>query len=147
MNRLKIRSLTEHDYDQWLALWIGNNQGDIDEEITACTWKRLADPDNTMVNGLCAEMNGEFRGIAHYILHNTTGQIKPVCYMQDVYVDPQFRRQGVGKRLVNEITEIGKREDWARLYWITQRNNFEAKKMYENFGIKLDFTFYVLPIG
>ena len=147
INRLVIRPLQSGDYEKWLPLWDGNNLGTRDEAVTAETWSRLCDPENTHVNGLCAEMNGDILGIAHYILHPTTGQIHPVCYMQDVYVDPDHRRKGIGRRLVNEVTEIGSREKWARMYWITQSDNVEAKAMYENFGIKLDFSFYVLPIS
>ena len=92
-------------------------------------------------------MNDRITGIVHYILHPTTGSIQPVCYMQDVYIDPNYRRKGIGKRLVNEVTEIGKREKGTRMYWLTQFGNVEAKSMYENFGVKLDFTLYVLPIS
>ena len=147
MNRLKIRTLQFEDFPKWLPLWDGNNMGHRDEAVTAETWSRLCDTQNTQVNGLVAEINGEFMGIVHYILHPTTGSIQPVCYMQDVYVDPAHRRKGVGKRLVNEVTEIGKREKWTRMYWLTQFGNAEAKAMYENFGVKLDFTLYVLPIS
>tara|TARA_R110002095_G_scaffold127694_2_gene110720 strand:+ start:3055 stop:3447 length:393 start_codon:yes stop_codon:yes gene_type:complete len=130
-----------------LPLWDGNNLGNRDEAVTAETWNRLCDPQNTQVNGLCAFMNDRITGIVHYILHPTTGSIQPVCYMQDVYIDPDYRRKGIGKRLVNEVTEIGKREKWTRMYWLTQFGNVEAKSMYENFGVKLDFTLYVLPIS
>lgn len=147
MNRIILRPLQFDDFSKWLPLWDGNNLGQRDEEVTTETWSRLCDPDNTQVNGIAAEMNGEILGIAHYILHPTTGNINPVCYMQDVYVDPAHRRKGIGKRLVNEITKIGGKEKWARMYWLTQVGNKEAKAMYENFGIKLDFTFYVLPIS
>lgn len=147
MNRIILRPLQFDDFSKWLPLWDGNNLGQRNEEVTTETWSRLCDPDNTQVNGIAAEMNGDILGIAHYILHPTTGQINPVCYMQDVYVDPEHRRKGIGKRLVNEITEIGNKEKWARMYWLTQVGNKEAKAMYENFGIKLDFTFYVLPIS
>ncbi len=146
-SRLIIRPLKFEDFPQWLPLWDGNNLGQRDESITAETWARLNDPENWMVNGLCAEMNGEMMGIVHYILHPTTGNIKPVCYMQDVYVSPDHRRKGIGKRMVEEVTKTGTREKWARMYWLTQVGNKEAKAMYENFGVKLDFTFYVLPIG
>ncbi len=147
MNILKIRPLQFDDFPKWLPLWDGNNMGHRDEAVTAETWSRLCDPKNTQVNGLCAEMNDEIMGIVHYILHPTTGNINPVCYMQDVYVDPKHRRKGIGKRLVKEVTKIGKSEKWARMYWLTQYNNKEAKAMYENFGVKLDFTLYVLPIS
>lgn len=147
VNRLIIRPLQFDDFPTWLPLWDGNNLGQRDEAVTTETWARLNDPENWMVNGLCAEMGGEILGIVHYILHPTTGNIAPVCYMQDVFVDPAHRRKGVGKRLVEEVTRIGTREKWARMYWLTQVGNKEAKAMYENFGVKLDFTFYVLPIS
>jgi GNAT superfamily N-acetyltransferase len=67
--------------------------------------------------------------------------------MQDVYVDQAYRRKGIGKRLVEGVTKIGAQEKWARMYWLTQDSNLEAKAMYTNFGIKLNFTFYVLPIS
>ncbi len=147
MNRVVIRTLKFEDFPKWLPLWDGNNLGQRNDAVTAETWARLIDPDNTQVNGLCAEMNGEIMGIVHYILHPTTGNINPVCYMQDVFVSPDHRRKGIGKRLVERVTEIGKEEKWARLYWLTHEGNKEAKAMYENFGIKLDFAFYVLPIS
>lgn len=147
MNRLIIRPLKFDDFPRWLPLWDGNNLGQRDEAVTAETWSRLCDPENTQVNGLCAEMSGEMMGIVHYILHPTTGQINPVCYMQDVYVGTEHRRRGVGRRLVDEVTQIGQKENWARMYWLTQFGNVEAKAMYENFGVKLNFTLYVLPIS
>ncbi len=147
MNRLITRPLRFDDFAAWLPLWDGNNMGQRNEEVTTETWSRLCNPDNTQVNGLCAIKNGDMLGIVHYILHPTTGQINHVCYMQDVYVAPAHRRKGIGKRLVEEVTKIATKEKWARMYWITSSDNIEAKAMYENFGIKLNFTFYVLPIS
>tara|TARA_B100001989_G_C24526693_1_gene459084 strand:+ start:251 stop:700 length:450 start_codon:yes stop_codon:yes gene_type:complete len=147
VNRLKIRPLEFDDFPKWLPLWDGNNLGVRDEAVTTETWSRLINKENKSVNGLCAQMGEEMMGIVHYILHPTTGHINNVCYMQDLYVHPDHRRKGVGKRLVNEVTIIGTREKWARMYWLTQNNNMEAKAMYQNFGVKLNFTFYVLPIS
>ena len=64
-----------------------------------------------------------------------------------MYVDPDYRRKGIGKRLVQEVTKIGAKEKWGRMYWLTHNDNEDAKAMYANFGMKLDFTFYVLPMG
>ncbi|MCK5384448.1 MAG: GNAT family N-acetyltransferase [Alphaproteobacteria bacterium] len=147
MNKLVIRPLVLEDYSKWLPLWNGNNLGQHNEDVTAKTWERLCDPKNTQVNGLAADMGGRLLGITHYILHPTTGHINQVCYMQDVYVDPAHRRKGIAKRMVEELTKIAVREKWARMYWLTQTGNLEAKAMYESFGVKLDFSFYVLPIS
>jgi ribosomal protein S18 acetylase RimI-like enzyme len=147
MNQIIIRPLEFDDFSQWLPIWDGNNLGQRDESVTAATWERLTNMRNTQVNGLCADLNGELLGIVHYILHPTTGSISPVCYMQDVFTSPQHRRKGVGKRLVQELSKIGQQEKWARIYWLTDVGNTEAKAMYENFGIALNVTFYVLPLG
>lgn len=147
MNKLVIRPLVFEDYSKWLPLWDGNNLGQRDEAVTAETWKRLCDSKNTQINGLAAEISGEIMGIVHYIVHPTTGNIKPVCYMQDVYVAPKHRRKGIAKRMIGELTKIAAREKWARMYWLTQTSNAQAKAMYESFGVKLDFSFYVLPIS
>ncbi|MBI1300961.1 MAG: GNAT family N-acetyltransferase [Alphaproteobacteria bacterium] len=147
LNRVTIRPLQSDDFGYWLPLWDGNNLGHRNEEVTTETWVRLCDPDNTQVNGLCAVMGDQLVGIVHYILHPTTGSVTPVCYMQDVYVDPNYRRKGIGKRLVQEVTKIGAQEKWGRMYWLTHNDNEDAKAMYANFGVKLDFTFYVLPMG
>lgn len=147
MNRIIIRPLQFDDFPKWLPLWDGNNLGNRDQDITTSTWSRLVDANNKNVNGLCAMQGENMLGIVHYILHPTTGAINPVCYMQDVYVNPDHRRKGVGKRLVEAVTQKGSAEKWARMYWLTQESNLEAKAMYENFGIKLNFAFYVLPIS
>ncbi|MCK5374710.1 MAG: GNAT family N-acetyltransferase [Alphaproteobacteria bacterium] len=147
MNKLVIRPLVLKDYSKWLPLWNSNNMGQSDNAVTTETWKRLCDSNNTQVNGLAAEMGGQLLGIVHYILHHTTGHIKPVCYMQDVYVDPAHRRKNIAKRMIEELTQTARHEKWARMYWLTQTDNHEAKAMYENFGVKLDFSLYVLPIS
>ncbi|MCB1782828.1 MAG: GNAT family N-acetyltransferase [Alphaproteobacteria bacterium] len=147
MNKTIIRPLVYNDFPQWLPLWDGNNLGQRNEAVTSQTWERLSDPENTQVNGLCIVRGDEMMGIVHYILHPTTGQINPVCYMQDVYIAPAHRRKGLAKKLVEDVVRIGEKEKWGRMYWLTPNDNIEARALYRSLGIKLDFSFYVLPIG
>lgn len=100
------------------------------------------------VRGLGAkDKSGHLTGILHYVLHPVTGHIAPACYMQDVFVDPPHRRKGIARELVLYLTEIGKREDWARLYWIAEGDNKAAQALYQNLGLKLNFTFHVMPLN
>ncbi len=147
MSSLTIRPLKSEDFPKWLPLWDGNNLGTRDEEVTTKTWERLTCADNKQVNGIVAEENGELLSIIHYILHPTTGAINEVCYLQDVYVAPEHRRKGIAKQMVHDLTKIGRQEKWGRMYWLTENDNKAARAMYEKIGVKLDFTFYVLPIS
>lgn len=143
-----VRPVSRADYDQWLVLWNANNQGHKNDEVTAVTWQRLMDgvQKEGPVRGLIAEVDGEIAGLVHFILHPVTGHIKPVCYMQDVFVDPGHRRQGIGRALVTALAGIGASEGWARLYWLAEAHNKEAQSLYKNLGLKLDFTLHVLPL-
>lgn len=142
---ITIRPLQVSDYDAWLPLWDGNNLSQRDEAVTRETWARLVSNDST-VNGLCAIENDQMMGLVHYILHPTTGSLKPVCYMQDLYVDPAHRLKGIGRALALAVAETGKNEGWARVYWLAEAENEAAQQLYKNLGVKLDFTLHVLPL-
>jgi GNAT superfamily N-acetyltransferase len=141
-----IRAIERRDHEDWLKLWDGNNGGKRSEDVTTTTWQRLNDP-SCPVHGLVAELDGEVVGILHYILHFTTGNIKPVAYVQDVYVDPPKRQRGVARALVKAVAAIGQEQHWARLYWLAESRNEAAQALYKTLGVKLDFTLHVWPLG
>ena len=140
-----IDNLLAGDYDGWLPLWLGNNSGKCDEAVTAETWARLMNP-SSPVHGLCARMEGRMAGLVHYILHPVTGHIEPACYMQDLYVDPAFRRRGIGRMLVQALAEAGRHHKWARLYWLAEADNPATQALYKDLAVKLNFSLYVLPL-
>ena len=142
---LVIRPLRADDYAGWLPLWDGNNLGQRNDAVTAETWERLLDP-HTQVHGLCALEKSEIVGLVHYILHPTTGSVQPVCYMQDVFVDPMHRKKGIARQLVQDVAKMGRAQKWARMYWLAEAENIAAQRLYKNLGVKLDFTLHVLPL-
>ena len=143
---VKIRPPENRDFPDWLPLWDGNNLGTRDEAVTSETWSRLID-ENSPVHGLVAEKAGKLVGLVHYIVHPTTGSLKDVCYMQDVYVEPEHRGKGIAKALIKELAAIGqKNKSWTRIYWLAEANNEAAQKLYETIGVKLDFTLHVMKM-
>ena len=143
---IKIRPLEMNDFPAWLPLWIDNNMGNHDEDITTETWTRIIDP-NHPVNGLGAFKGDKLVGILHYILHNTTGYIQPVCYMQDLFVNETARKGGIGRKLVKELERIARREKWSRMYWLAEEDNEAAQALYKDFGVKIPFTVHILSTG
>ncbi len=141
-----LRPLTRADYDQWLPLWQANCEHRIADDVTAETWRRLMHV-REPVFGLCAETDGRIVGILHYILHPTTGQIAPVCYMQDLFVDPACRRQGVARRLVWELRDIGQSARWGRIYWLAKNDNAAAQALYRDIAPRMPFDLHVLATG
>ena len=143
---MKIRSATPDDFPQWLALWNANNLGQINEAVTTQTWMRILDAD-APVHALVAEDKGELVGMVQYILHPTTGNLHDVCYMQDVFVAPEHRKQGIARTMITALERIGSREKWARIYWLAESNNEAAQALYKTLGQKVNFTLHIMPLG
>jgi ribosomal protein S18 acetylase RimI-like enzyme len=141
---IRIQPLTRDHYEPWLPLWQENCLHQISDDITHETWRRICD-DGAPVFGLGAWQGKKLAGILHYVLHPTTGAITPACYMQDVFIAEDFRRQGLARALVNELAETGKREGWTRVYWLAEARNVAAQSLYKTLGIKVDFTLHILP--
>jgi len=143
---VKIRPIENRDFPDWLPLWDGNNLGTRDEAVTSETWARLCDPEFP-VHGLVAEKDGKLAGLVHYIEHPTTGSLKNICYMQDVYVDPDCRQKGIAKKLIEELATIGqKQKNWTRIYWMAEESNIAAQKLYDQIGVKLNFSLHIMKL-
>lgn len=142
---LALRPLGSGDYAAWLPLWTANTMGQCGAEVTAETWRRLNDPASG-VRGIGAWRNGSMAGFVHYVLHPVTGHVRPACYMQDLFVAGTERRKGAGRALVAMLAALARSEGYARLYWLAETRNEAAQKLYEGIGLKLDFTFHILPL-
>ncbi len=143
-----VSALEPADYDQWLPLWRANMEHSVSDEVTAGTWRRICDP-GFPIGGLCArfEEGGPIAGICHFILHPTTGSLKQVCYMQDLYVEPPCRNKGVARTLVTFLAAMGATQHWGRIYWLAEAQNMAAQRLYQSLGLKLNFTLHVMPLG
>lgn len=139
-----IRALSRNDYEAWLPLWRENCLNHIADHVTAETWRRLCNPKEGVFGLGAFNEEGHLKGFLHYILHSTTGFIEPACYMQDLYVSENYRRQGIAKRLIWELNDIGKAQKWARIYWFADQNNQAVQQLYKDLGVKMNFSLHIL---
>lgn len=143
-----VAPLKSSDYDSWLPLWLANMEHSVSPDITAQTWQRICDRHSGVGGlGVRESENAPLLGICHYITHPTTGNLNPVCYMQDLYIDPVARRRGLAGTLVAHLAALGTASGWARLYWLAEAENMAAQALYKALGYKLNFTLHVLPLG
>ena len=81
---------------------------------------------------LIAEVDG--RAVAFALFHHTfsTWEGRRGIWLEDLYVPPEFRRLGVGRRLLERLAQVtvergGTRLGWAALDWNTPALDFYAK--------------------
>ena len=142
-----IRKIEARDEMRWRELWEGYcrfYERDLSEPITRYTWARLMDPASP-VHGVVAERAGDgVIGIANYIIHENTWTLTPVCYLQDLFVDPHERAAGVGQQLIDWLVAEMTGQGWSRLYWHTRENNYRARGLYDKYTPHSGFLRYVI---
>jgi len=78
-----------------------------------------------------------------YLDHQLAGQIilhknwNGYAYVEDIAVDSRLRRQGVGKRLMDQAVEWAKSKSLPGIMLETSNVNLAACHFYERFGFKL----------
>jgi GNAT superfamily N-acetyltransferase len=59
-------------------------------------------------------------------------------YMDDLYVKPELRAKGIGKRLMNRVIEFAKSSNCHKLRWQVSNWNKPAVEFYNSLGAKID---------
>lgn len=140
----EIRPISASDFEAWLPLWRGYQtfyKVDIPEDISKQTWQRFLDESEPMHAAL-AWQDGKAIGMVHWIYHRSCWTSGDYCYLQDLYVDENLRGTGAGRKLIEHVYDEARNADAARVYWLTQNDNFTAMKLYDRIGDKSGFIQY-----
>ena len=81
-----------------------------------------------------AEEDGAPVGFALFFHNFSTWEGKPGVYLEDLYVTPEARGKGVGKRLLAHLAKIAVERDCARLEWSVLDWNDPAISFYRLLG-------------
>jgi GNAT superfamily N-acetyltransferase len=144
MSHPVIRPASPSDEAAWRRLWAGYvkfYRGDVSGEVTAATWARILDPSSN-IDALVAEAGGKVIGICNYLYHDSTWDTRPICYLQDLYVDPNARGGGAAKALILACEAAAKAKGAFRLYWQTQEYNAPARSLYDTITPRSSFIVY-----
>ena len=145
---LRVRNLKASDHAEWHRLWtayLAFYETSLPEEVYESTWARLLGNDPYDPIGLIAERDGRPVGLTHYFFHRHGWKIENVCYLQDLYADPEVRGQGIGRALIEAVYAAADAEGCPSVYWTTQDFNADARKLYDRVGTLTPFIKYQRP--
>jgi len=83
-----------------------------------------------------AETDGRPAGFALWFYNYSTFKARHGIYLEDLYVRPQFRGQGVGKALLVQLAKRAVREGCARFEWWVLDWNEPSIAFYKALGAK-----------
>ena len=140
-----VRPLETGDHDAWRRLWtayLAFYETRVGDAVYETTWSRLLGPAPYDPNGLIALVEGQPVGLVHYIFHRHCWRVDNVCYLQDLYTDPEMRGQGVGRALIEAVYDAADRQECPSVYWMTQHFNESGRRLYDRIGTLTPFIKY-----
>jgi GNAT superfamily N-acetyltransferase len=143
---VRVRPLKAGDKPVWLILFKGYIEfykATVPEDVIETLWQRLMTGGEGFHLGLVA-VDGADRpvGLAHVLLHRSTWTNGCYCYLEDLFVDPAQRQQGIGRDLIEAVYAEADARGCTRTYWMTQETNATARALYDRVATKSPFVQY-----
>ena len=82
------------------------------------------------------EIDGAAAGFALYFFNYSTFLARPGLYLEDLYVKPEFRGQGLGKALLLHLARVAHERGCGRMEWAVLDWNTPAIEFYERLGAR-----------
>ena len=97
-------------------------------------YKRLAAQDTIIY---IAYMDKKALGFVQLFPSFSSVSMQPLYILNDLYVDKNYRKQGIGVALLNKAKQLCKEKNYKGLALQTEKNN-PAQHLYESLGWKKD---------
>jgi GNAT superfamily N-acetyltransferase len=85
-------------------------------------------------HALVAEIAGRAVGLAVWFYNFSTFVGRPGIYLEDLFVEPEYRNAGVGRAMLKALAARAVREGCGRLEWAVLNWNEPAIGFYERLG-------------
>ena len=126
MQKIAITKMTFDDLD---------GVYEIDKDAFPIPWQKSSfeeDLKNILATYLVAKLNNEIVGyIGMWFVIDE-------CHITNIAVHSKYRRQGIAKKLVNEMIKLCDSHGISYILLEVRANNIPAQKLYESFGFKSD---------
>ena len=114
-----IRKLNKDDFKRWSDLYqayanfysVPMNSGILDT-----LWDWIHD-EKHVVRGICFELDGKIVGIAHYRTMPRPIKGQYIGFLDDLFVEPDFRRKKIAQKLINHLKSLSKSNNWDGIRW------------------------------
>jgi GNAT superfamily N-acetyltransferase len=83
---------------------------------------------------IVADLDDHIVGFGLFFHSYSTFLTQPGLYLEDVFVLPEYRRQGIGKALMTSVVKIANQRGCGRLEWSVLDWNQPAIEFYQSLG-------------
>jgi ribosomal protein S18 acetylase RimI-like enzyme len=81
-----------------------------------------------------AKCNEEYAGVANCFVNFSTFKAKQLINIHDFSVSPEFRKKGIGKKIMGEIIDYARVKGYAKVTLEVRHDNTNAQNLYKEIG-------------
>ena len=147
--KIIVSELCLSDRQDWEELYYGYAEFyevPMNQEILDAVWAWIFDAKKSFYALIAKSGDGKAHGIMHYREMASPLRGKLVGFLDDLYVNPKSRGQGVVDALFQALVESAKRKGWPYVRWITAENNYRARRVYDKIAEKTQWITYQLKV-
>ena len=135
-SRITLRSATEADVPLIVTLVheLADYERLADQCVADADSVRAALFESKSADAVLAEVGGNVAGYALFFRSFSTFLMRPGIYLEDLFVRPEFRRQGVGLALLRHLARHAVDRDYTRVEWSVLKWNQLAIDFYSRIG-------------
>lgn len=131
---MKVRLAKMSDYHQIMSLYNDFVGEDRYSKLDNDSFSKVLHTSTSFV--YVSEKAGKILGIATFSMRHVIRYPKPIAELDEMYVDPNFRRQGIGNELMQAVEKRARELGCYRLYIESQYKHEQGHKFYESLGYK-----------
>ena len=130
-NEIKIRAIKRQDAEEVgkmakeFAGYLRDLGDNTDFQFNAKAFLRDGFGRNRAFYGLIAEVGGKIAGYLLYHDGYDTDKGIRIIYLADLYMRPEYRRNGVGRELIEELKKVSRKSGGQKMFsWLSHLTHF-----------------------
>ena len=147
---MKVEELIQTDKEEWSMLYHGYAEFyemEMNQDILDSVWSWIFNADSKFFAIGVRSNENKLIGFMHFREMPSPLRGKLVGFLDDLFVDPDYRGSGAGQLLFKELKLIASEKNWPYVRWITATNNSRARKVYDKLSKPIDFVTYQMSIN
>lgn len=141
-----IRAIQKDDWHSWCHLYkkyLDFYKTSLIQEQLYTVWDWIFDH---KIYCYVATQENNLVGLVHFREFLRPIKATAGVFMDDLYVEPECRGQGIGQALIKWVETFAQRREIPVIRWITHAENHQAMKMYDKVASRTQWVTYDLIV-
>ena len=147
--KIIISELSLQDRGEWEALYNGYAvfyKVPMNQEILDTVWSWIFDDDQSFYALVAKDESGNCLGLMHYREMPSPLRGKLVGFLDDLFIKPECRGQGIVDALYKALNDSALEKGWPFVRWITAENNYRGRAVYDKVSDKTQWVTYQMVV-